>query len=326
MKRKWILIAGIALVVLIGALFIFSRIYSSRPIDPNVRVTDTHSIEILPLYVAEEKDLFTRHGLVISWSNESGLEQAEKLFASGQSDLLVTTFANLLPAMTRQPDSIHLLFPMFESQEKPGSYVLVKQDSAIKTIGDLRGKSLGTVAGLNQQAYARSVLKKLRLGEPEDVRLMQVAESEQLQGLFDGAYEALFTVEPYGSMAISRGARVVESGVRTKYISSPFWLGSAAIHTTMAKEQSEKVKAILDVLEEASKYIAMHDAEAREILARRTGIEPHVAQTSALYTWIARPRNQDLLQIQAHMNLLVEEKLVDKSIAVTPIFEGLPKD
>lgn len=323
MKKKWIAIAAIALIVLIGIIYGLRR-RSSIPQSHEIviRISDTRFMGILPLYVAEEKGFFKQQGLTINWSDVRDPGQAEKLFTSGQSDLMMTTFANLLSVEVRQPGSIHILFPIYESSDKPGSYILVKPDSSIKTIQDLRGKSLGTYSGPSQKGYALIVLRKLGLREPEDVRLVQVASSAQVQSLFGGAYDALFTVEPYGSTAISQGARVIDSGVRTKYITNPFWLGSVAVSASLAKQQPQRVNAILNALEQASKYIVEHDAEAREILARRTGIEGPVAQRSALYTWVAHPSKQDIMQIQEHVDLLVKEKLLDKSVDVSAILDG----
>jgi hypothetical protein len=41
-----------------------------------------------------------------------------------------------------------------------------------------------------------------------------------------------------------------------------------------------------------------HEAESREVLARRTGTDATVARRSALYNWVAYPSADQLDQIQ----------------------------
>jgi ABC-type nitrate/sulfonate/bicarbonate transport system substrate-binding protein len=313
--------------LLVGLWFLLSskRQHPSAPVTTKlvVRVPDTEFMGILPLYVAEEKGFFSKNGISVQWIDVKDPGQASKLLFSGQADFFMTTFANLLPAEVREPGTIRLLYPIYEPSGHPGSFILVGPDSQISNVQQLRGHTLGTYSGPSQKAYALMVLRKLGLREPDDVRLIQVASSAQVQGLLGGSFDTLFTVEPYASTAISKGAKVVEGGVRTKYISDPFWLGSAAVLTSFAKEQPEVVKALLNGLADAAKYISEHDAEAREILARRTNTELPVAQRCALYTWVSFPSTKDLGQIQQHADLLFSEKLIDKPIAVTNLFEGV---
>lgn len=326
---KKLIVAGVTVAVLaVGAFYVAT--HKKAAVLPQqtiaLRIPDTQFMGIMPLYVAEEKGFFRQQGIAIQWIDVKDPGQAGKLLFSGQADFFMTTFANLLPAEVREPGTLRLLYGIYESSERPGSFILVRPDSPIKEPGELRGKTLGTYSGPSQKAYALMVLRKLGLKEPDDVRLIQVATSAQAQGLFGGSFDALFTVEPYGSTAISKGARVIDSGVRTKYISNPFWLGSGAVLTSFAKAHPEAVKALLEALDQAAKYIVAHDAEAREILARRTSTEQSVAQKCALYTWVAHPTKLDLTQMQEQVDFLVRENLIEKPASIANIFEGAARE
>ncbi len=323
----------VVLVLIVLVLVVVSVLIATRTKPPQrpettvtIRVPDTQFMGIMPLYVAEEQGFFSKRGLALQWIDVKDPGQAGKVFLSGGADFFMTTFANLLPAEVREPGTIRLLFPIYESPKKPGSYILVRPDSPITKPDDLRGKTVGTYSGPSQKSYALMVLRKLGLKEPDDVRLVQVASSAQVQALFGGSFDALFTVEPYGSVAISKGAKAIASAVRTTYISDPFWLGSGEIHKSFAEKQPKAVEALLGALEQASEYIETHESEAREILARRTSTEPAVALKCALYTWVAHPTSQDLKQIQEHADILLAEKLIDKAVNVTNLFEGRARE
>jgi ABC-type nitrate/sulfonate/bicarbonate transport system substrate-binding protein len=327
---KKIITGLILIIVAFGLFFLFSSRNIGSQIQPSsindsivLRLPDTKFMGILPLYIAEEKGFFEQEKIKVQWVDVKDPGQAEKLFHSSQVDLIMTTFANLLPAEVRKPGTLRLLFPIFESSDKPGSFILAQGNSEIKGVNDLRGKTLGTYSGASQRTYALLFLKKIGLREPEDVRLVQVPSSAQVQGLLGGSFDALFAVEPYGSLAISKGAKVIELGIRTKYIFDPFWLGSVAISSALAKEKPQVITGILNSLERAATFIKESETESREILAKRTNIDKIVAEKCALYTWVAHPTNLHIKEIQAHVETLFDEKLLENKVSMVELFEGL---
>lgn len=288
-----------------------------------IRIPDTRFTGLLPIYVAEENGMLEANGLAVRWIDVRDPGQGAKLMAAEKVDFILSTFANLMPIEARQPGTLRFLFPTCETRADPGSYVLVRPDSPIKTLQDLRGHSVGTYSGPSQKAYALIVLGRLGYRVPEDVRLIQVSTSAQVQGLFGGAYDALFTVEPYGSIALENGARAIATGVRTAIISDPFWLGAGAIPTKVANAQPALVAKLLRALDDAVRYIESHDAESRAVLARRTGTDTAVAERSALYQWVAYPDARQLEQIQAAVDLLHNEEMIEAPVAVRSVFAGI---
>ena len=279
---------------------------------------------LLPLFVAEEKGYFEEQQIDVHWQDVGDPSQAANLFHADRADLIITTFAGLLPAEVREPGHFRLLCPVNEPSSQPGSYVLVKPDSQLRSIQDLRGRTLGTYSGPTQKAYAIIVLKRLGLEEPRDVQLVQVGSAAQIAGLFGGAFDALFTVEPYASTAIAQGARILEEGVRPKWIADPFWVGSVAIRTRMLKEHPGIENKILHALDQAATFILQNEDEARRILERRTGISTDVANRCGLYKWIAHPTRADMAEIQEQVDFLVAEGLLAESVHVKDLFDGIP--
>jgi len=292
----------------------------------SIRIPDAPFMGALPIYIAEEKGMLEANGLALRWIDVRDPGQAAKLVAAGKADLILSTFANLMPIEARRPGTLRFLFPASETSADPGSYVLVRPDSPVRTLGDLRGRTLGTYSGPSQKAYALIVLERLGYRVPQDVQLIQVATSAQVQGLFGGAYDALFTVEPYGSIALENGARAIATGVRPAIISDPFWLGSAAVSAEVAKARPTLVPKLLRALDEAVRYIETHDTESRAVLARRTGADAAVAERSALYHWVAYPNASELEQIQAAVDLLYQEKMIEAPVAVRTLFAGIDQD
>jgi ABC-type nitrate/sulfonate/bicarbonate transport system substrate-binding protein len=288
-----------------------------------IRIPDTPFMGVLPMYIAEEKCLLEKNGLEVQWVDVRDPGQGTKLLIAGKADLVMTTFANIVPIEARKPGSLRFLLPASETSSDPGSYILVRPDSTIKSLADLGGTTLGTYSGPSQKAYALIVLEKLGYREPEDVRLIQVAPSAQIQGLFGGSFDALFTVEPYASIALVKGAKSIATGVRTAIISDPFWLGAAAVPAGVADAQPSLIPKLLRALDDAVRYIRSHEPESREVLARRTGTDAAVAQRSALYNWVAYPSADQLDQIQEALDLLHQEKTIDAQVDARTLFTNI---
>jgi NitT/TauT family transport system substrate-binding protein len=325
MKTK--LAVAFVAIILVGAVgYIY---FSKRKINNNnnllvLRIPDAKFMGLLPLYVAEEKGFFATHNIKVQWVDVIDPGQAEKAFLAGHADVHGTTFANALLAEVRQPGTLKLLVPAAETSDKPGSYVLVNKDSKIHSVDDLRGKKIGTYSGPSQKAYAQIFLSKQGLQIDTDYQLIQVSSSTQVQSLLGGAFDALFTVEPYGSVAISQGAKVLVYGVRTKYIANPFWVGAFVAKSDYANN-SDHMRKIISALAEAIAFIKANEAASREVLAKRTDITPDVAQKCQLYNWVSAPTDDDIKQMQSLIDLLTTEKLLSKSVDVKPLIYRLDR-
>lgn len=320
MKKSWIIVA---IAILVVGIVCLAGYFFLRPA-PNVvegivvRIPDTKFMGLLPLYVADEKGFFTKHGIKVEWVDVGDPGQAEKAFLAGHADFNITTFASSLQAEIRQPGTLKLFIPVSETIDKPGSYLLLPKDSPITSVDQLRGKKIGTYTGPSQKAYAQIFLSKQGMTAGKDYELIQVASSSQIQALFGGTYDALFTVEPYGSIAIDQGAKVLIDGVRTKYIAQPFWVGAFVVRKDLG-ENADSMKKIVGALSDAIDYINSNDAASREVLAKRTHTEQKVADRCQLYNWIVNPSDTDIAQMQDLINLLVSEKLLEKNVEIRPL-------
>jgi NitT/TauT family transport system substrate-binding protein len=325
MKKSTIITLLALLLVFFIGVGLWSARQASRVEAPpkgslTLRIPDTKFMGLLPLYVAEEMGFFRKEGLVIQWADVKDPGQAANLFFSGQSDFLMTTFAGALPAESRQPGTLRLVCAVAEVGDRPGSFLLVPPNSPVQNVGDLRGKTIGTYSGASQKAYALLVLEKLGMKEPQDFRLVQVPSSAQVTSLFGRAFDALFTVEPYGSVALQQGARALDKGLRPKLLGDPFWLGSGVFTRKFLASNPDAFTRLTAALSAASRYIVENEKDARVILAHRTSIEPEVAAKCALYHWEVTPTAKQLTEIQAQFDLLESSKLIEKAPRASELF------
>lgn len=287
-----------------------------EPVTIYLNIPDTPFMALLPFYVADEKGFFKANGLTVRWIPVPDPGQARNLLVAGDAELTLSTFANLLPLHARDPNVIELIMPFYESSKSPGSFLLVRRDSPIKSVRSLKGRTVGTYTGPSQKVYAEIVLNRLGYSVPDDIKLVQVSTELQVQAFLGGAFDVFFAVEPFATSAMNKGAIKLEAAVRPKYIMDPFWVGSAAVRKQFLLSNPGVKHRLEQSLKLAIEYINTRPGEVREILSRRARVEPTVAKTTELYTWVLFPSKQDCKQIQEHADLLFDKGLLESKVLV----------
>ena len=243
----------------------------------------------LPTFVAQEKGFFAEEGLkveLIPFNSGSAITDA---LVAGRID------ANCGSSMTGHwfaaqaaPDrfKIFLVYGTTSRKEDNSFVVVVKKDSPLQDLKDLKGKKVGTYPGATSVALARAVIRTQV--DPEEVIFTQVPPPNMVPALAAGQIDAFFTPEPSGMLAVSEG-------VGRYLIKSPLTLlklkrGVPGMAFSFSKdflekrpEEARKVKAALD---KAVDYIRGHEQESRPYLVEYTGLPEPVAMTIPLDRFI----------------------------------------
>lgn len=180
--------------------------------------------------------------------------------------------------------------------------------SEIKTVEQLRGKKIGTYTGVSQLLYLRLYLKKSGLEPDKDVTIVQVGTDLQIQALGAGQYDALFTVEPYGTIAVVRGiAKVLVSNPRSNYIQNPFWSAAAGVRSDYLRENRSALNAVYQALADGVRFVRKDSSAAKALLPKYTPMEPEIAAKSGLYKWVLLDEEFDRTGMQQLADMLTAD-------------------
>jgi ABC-type nitrate/sulfonate/bicarbonate transport system substrate-binding protein len=154
----------------------------------------------------------------------------------------------------------------------------------------------------------------------KDVQIIQVSPDLQGQALDSKQFDALFTIDPYATIAVEkRLAKVMMDNPRVEYILNPFPAGANAFSIQFINKKPATVKKIVAALEEAVDYIRNHEADAKKILPKYTPLDDSMAQKSHVYEWW-KMEEIDKESIQKYADLLYEGKELKKKLDVSPMF------
>ena len=276
----------------------------------------------LPLFVAQDKGFFDEESVkvkLVRFTSANEMAQAlaaRQLDATGMSSL--TVLANL-EANSSNIFRIYLL-EVLTSKHSPDA-LIVKPDSTISAIGDLRGKKLGVHPGTTLQSYVEPILSK-RIGPNHGVTVIPLAPHLQVQALAVGNVDALFVLEPIPTLAqIELKARIVERALLARSVHEPFYAGAGVLSREFVEKDPAKVIRFKAAMKKALHYITTHEAEARRSLKSYAEVSAEVAEKMELVEWLD-PADASLVDWKTSLRILEELKLIPAGTKLEQYFHA----
>jgi NitT/TauT family transport system substrate-binding protein len=197
----------------VGALAVVVALSTSlADAQSKVRIGWNINLGNAPAQIAAERGLFSKHGVeadVRSFGSGPVLTQA---MATKQIDVAYVGFGPAYNWLEKDLQTVALA----QSSYGLGS-VVVRTDSGVKSLADLKGKSMaGSRKGSGNDALTRMLLlREMAKLEPDrDVQLVGMGEETKGATLLEKKVDAAFMVEPFTSQLVATGqARIVVNTV-----------------------------------------------------------------------------------------------------------------
>lgn len=236
----------------------------------------------LPVFVAQERGLFTKHGLDVTLRRYETAQPLVEEVLDGR--VLAGGFAALpivFTAASRDDSDVRIATAMVEDPAHPVSYLLRRaQDDSLSGPEDLAGRSVAILPTVAYQRWLDVVLRNAGV-DPDAVTVMPIAPPQQLQALAGGGADVLFTNDPMATAALASGvaAQLGAPGPVPRALGGSLVFGSFLVHPRLARERPEDVARLLAALDEAIDLIEADQAAAREAMTNfvRAPEREHVA-------------------------------------------------
>ncbi|NQU98015.1 ABC transporter substrate-binding protein [Candidatus Woesearchaeota archaeon] len=323
-NKKIILVISLAVVIIFAASLVWQ---SNSPTGAvvaeqlNIRVGYLPVLVNLPLFVALEEGYFEKYNLRLeAIEAQSPNHVLEAIIAGHLDGAGILADPILFAAEAKYPNEIKIFATTDETSNNYVASIIVREDSGINTIEDLKGKKIGVYTGLVQVLFLKSILAGMGFDPETDVEIVQIAPRLQLQGLESGQYDALSTVEPFVTIAKSKSiGEVLIKNPRVKYIQEPFPSVATPISTEFIEKHPETVRAYLLAYRDAVDFIRSNPEKAKVYLAKYTPITEDVAKDVTL------PRfnqfgEEDRENIQKYADWMLDKGLLSKQIDVNSMF------
>ena len=281
-KNLWLVIATIT-VIAAGLIFGYSQKISSDATDARIikigyRAHDGYA----PLFVGIEKGIFKKYGIdVETFRFDSTNQLVEALLAEKiDASLGGVNIPLIMKTEEKSPGTLKIFSSYEETAQNPTACFIVRNDSEIKSIGDLKGKKVSLPSGSTPPIVYKSMLKANNINFA-DTQVISMNPDLQLAALESGQVEAAMVLEPLATIGTYKKiSKVIESALWSKFVFDHFPLGTSVIRSKFANENLKTAQKLIKVANEAIDFINIPDNrnETAHILTKYTPLELDIAQ------------------------------------------------
>ncbi len=244
---------------------------------PKVRVSYSPLVIGLPLYVAHDQNLFTKHGIKVEPKQFISANEMINSVVAGQADAVVgVSMVPILNLEAQHPGFVRLVQHSRMTDQHPLDGLLVKTNSAIHTLEDLKGHKVGLIPGTTATSTLKALLKKRGI-PPETVECIQLPPNAHLSALESGAVDALLAYDPTLTIALKQGGFRQVFGSIYAALLSPNPISATIISRDFERKNAQATKQFIQGLDEAITFIRSNRAVALSSLTNYTKVPADVA-------------------------------------------------
>jgi NitT/TauT family transport system substrate-binding protein len=244
----------------------------------------------LPAWVAKDKGFFEKNGLDVSLTVTQNLSILPGTLGR-QFDFAPSTPPDLIKAVVGGIDVVAVAGQAIETKDNPSTHLIVRTDSTIRSLQDLKGKVIATPAlGAIIHVSVLHSLKKNGI-DPTSIRAVEVPFPNMADQLKAGNVDAVEVLEPFAGQLLAAGNRslgdpLLSVGDEVLY---PFWISQGK----WAESHRGVIEAWVASLEQAKEFIAANPSDARAVLAKYTKLPAPVVEKIPFPTYRFSLRSRD---------------------------------
>jgi NitT/TauT family transport system substrate-binding protein len=216
-----------------------------------------------PLWVAEEKGFFDKHGVDVELTNFNWDQDMVAAVASGNLHVIAAATNTTISSINAGVDVKGFLILDLSAE---ADAILVTKD--VQSIADLKGKKVAFESGATSDLLINYALKHNGMSIT-DIEHVPMGASEAGLALISGQVQAAVTYEPYISAALKQGDghKIIYTAaekpglISDLLIASPAWL----------QEHSKEAEGIIRAWDEAINFIRANPAEGEAMIAKAVG-------------------------------------------------------
>lgn len=285
-----------------------------------VKIGYTPLIYAQPTFVALEKGFFKEVGIEVEVTRFENSTQIVNAVIGGSLDFCAIAPVLAAFAAEEKIDKEDSLFKLFyynlDSKEHPISFLLVKKDSDLSSLADLKGKTIGVFPGNILSRVSTKLLLKEFLNPDRDIKFQDVAPQFQAQALETGQIDAMFSLEPFITIIEESGVGKILYAAPQLSISDPLPGGTGFMSTKFVKENPTTAKKFEIAIQKATDYIRQNESYAKEILEKYTPLNKTIA-AKVRQPEYKTSKEMDGTLLQREYDSLVKEGVLKKKIDVS---------
>lgn len=209
--------------------------------------------------------------VTVNWLQSAGSNKANEALRAGAVD--VGSTAGSAALLARANNSPIKTISLYSQPE--WSALVVGKNSGIKTVADLKGKSIAATKGTDPYFFLVQALEEAGLST-KDVTVENLQHADGKAALANGSVDAWSGLDPIMATAEQEGATLFYRNLDYNTY------GFLNATESFLQNQPELAQTVVDAYEKARVWAAANPEETAQILADAAGLKPEVATTVIL--------------------------------------------
>lgn len=217
------------------------------------------------------------------------------------------------PPIFAQAANSNLVYIANQPAAPKAEALIVPQDSAIKTVQDLKGKRVVLNKGSNVHYLLLKVLEANNL-KLEDIDVVYLPPADARAAFEKGAGDAWVIWDPFFAAAEQQlGAQVLATG-ENLVSNHQFYLADRKF----AEQHPEILKVVVNELNTTTQWVSQHQVDAAKLLEKPTGLALDVLNTSiSRMGFGVKPISNDVAKEQQFVaDAFYQQKLIPNKINI----------
>ncbi|MFI7638176.1 ABC transporter substrate-binding protein [Nonomuraea sp. NPDC049400] len=274
-----------------------------------------------PLFIALERGFFKEEGLNVKQEAIQAPQAVLGKLSNGQMDVVLGSYATILTIQEAGTEKFKYIADSY--QGAPNAFgIMVKKDSPIKKVADLKGKKIGVnvAAGLGTLTMSPH-LKIAGLDPKKDVNYVVVPTDQWIPSLDKGSVDAVWMTDPYVSQAKKQlGATMLVDTMSGPTDGLPITGWAATDKWT--QNNPKTLAAFQRAMAKAQQVAATDRSAVTKILPTYTKIPAETAATINLGNY---PTSLNAQRIQRVADLMLDAGMLKQKIDVNSMIYSAPQ-
>jgi NitT/TauT family transport system substrate-binding protein len=231
----------------------------------------------LPFQVAENDGYFKQQGLNVSLSTPSIPFSELPATLGKQFDVVIGSQPDLIRAHASGLDVVTIAGLQKDNPLDPGAALVVPGNSPIKTIADLKGKTVGAPSTVgNNWTALQCWAQKAGVG-PTDFKGLQGPTPQLPDLLKQGRFDSILIFEPLLTPAVKSGDRNIGNAYAACF-GHPEYTALLVSQGAWASSHAQAISKFIAALNEAKAEIAKDPQAAKQLFIKTSGLPAAAAE------------------------------------------------
>jgi NitT/TauT family transport system substrate-binding protein len=222
-------------------------------------------IDTLPMYVAQQEDLFAKHGVDVEFVPVASAPERDQLLAAGGAD---GTINETLAVMLFNKERVQMQVVRYALRPTEGSghfFILASAQSGISSVDGLKGVEIGVSQGTVIEYVTERLLQADGFTSDEIKTVAVPKIPDRMALLASGELSAGVMPDPLASLVVSQGGVIVADDS-----SHPeYGFSVISFRKPVIDANPEAVKRFLAAVEEATELLNADPANYKNVLSEQ---------------------------------------------------------